>query len=357
MLKPFVPMKELEFEAAGALRRTLSEVPAIHDLDIEMEPPNISIDFVARFDVGGQPHAIFCEVKSSGQPRYVRSAVHQLRFALDHTDRSAAAVLVAPYLSEEARALCREHNVGFLDLQGNCRIALDSVFIERTVPTKPAVARRDLKSLFKPKSAQVLRVLLRAPEHPWKVVDLAKKAGVSIGHVSNVRTALLDREWATVGADGLQLTSPSALLDAWRDQYESPPGTRVSFYTTLHGAGFDQAVRGALADAGPGRALLASFSAAQWIAPFARSASQFFYADREGLDGLRAALQLSSVSKGENVVITRLDDDGLFRDAVEPAPGVFATSPVQTYLDLAAAGERGREAAEHLRLERLAWPA
>ncbi len=203
----------------------------------------------------------------------------------------------------------------------------------------------------------MLRVLLRDPGRSWKVVDLAEKAGVSVGHVSNVRTALLDREWATVGAEGLQLTAPGALLDAWRDQYEPPPGSRVSFYTTLHGAAFDKAVRGALGGTGPARALLASFSAAQWIAPFARSGSQFFYADQGGFDRLRAALQLSSVSKGENVVITRLDDDGLFLDAVEPAPGVFTTGPVQTYLDLASAGERGPEAAEHLRLERLAWPA
>jgi hypothetical protein len=34
---------------------------------------------------------------------------------------------------------------------------------------------------------------------------------------------------------------------------------------------------------------------------------------------------------------------------------VVCTSPVQTYLDLAAAGERGQEAADHLRQERLQW--
>ena len=43
------------------------------------------------------------------------------------------------------------------------------------------------------------------------------------------------------------------------------------------------------------------------------------------------------------------------RDAIEPAPGSVCTGPVQTYLDLAAAGERGREAADHLRQEKLAW--
>ena len=48
-------------------------------------------------------------------------------------------------------------------------------------------------------------------------------------------------------------------------------------------------------------------------------------------------------------------DIRLFRDTIEPAPGAVCTSAVQTYLDLWAAGERGQEAAEHLRQERLSW--
>lgn len=355
MLKSIESMKSLEADATDALRQVLSAAPAIRDLAVETEPAGRSFDFIARFAVGDRPQMIIGEVKASGQPRQVRAALHQLRYALERLPENATAIFVAPYLSEEARALCREQDVGFLDLEGNCRIAFDSVFIERTVPTKPSVARRDLKSLFKPKSAQVLRVLLRAPERAWKVVDLAEAAQVSLGHVSNVRTALVDREWATVEPGGLRLTAPDALLDTWRDRYEPPPGTRLSYYTTLHGGAFDKAAQAALGGPGELRALLASFSAAQWIAPFARTASQYFYASDEGLDRLRAELHLSSAAKGENVVVTRLDDEGLFLDAAEPAPGIFTTSPVQTYLDLAAAGERGREAANHLRRERLTW--
>ncbi|PTN52788.1 hypothetical protein DAI43_01230, partial [Achromobacter xylosoxidans] len=59
--------------------------------------------------------------------------------------------------------------------------------------------------------------------------------------------------------------------------------------------------------------------------------------------------------KGENLVVTVLDDPGLFLDTVQPAPGVVCTSPIQTYLDLSVAGERGQEAADHLRRERLQW--
>lgn len=356
MLKSSESMKSLESDAAGALQAVLSDVPAIRGVDIEFEPPGSDrgLDLIARFAVDGRPHMLVVEVKSTGQPRHVRAGLLQLRHYAEQLDAPATPVFVAPYLSEEARGLCREQGVGFLDLEGNCRIVFDGVFIERTVPTRPTVARRDLKSLFKPKSAQVLRVLLRAPQRAWKVVDLADAADVSLGHVSNVRTALLDREWATVD-DGLRLTAPDALIDHWRDNYELPAGERIAAYTALHGEALTQAIRDA-ADQPEGRVILASFSAARWLAPYARTGTDYLYVDRAGHAALRQVMDIGPIARGANLEITVLKDEGLFRDAVEPAPGLHTTSPVQTYLDLAAAGERGREAAEHLRESGLEWP-
>ena len=100
---------------------------------------------------------------------------------------------------------------------------------------------------------------------------------------------------------------------------------------------------------------LASYSAAHWIAPYARTGTQFFYADRTGVGLLQKALELSSTAKGENVIVFRPKDEGIFSDLVEPVPGLRCTSPVQTYLDLSKGGQRGEEAAEHLRHMRLTW--
>jgi hypothetical protein len=208
------------------------------------------------------------------------------------------------------------------------------------------------------------RKILADPEYPTSdleaevrsVVELAAAADVSLGQVSNVRTGLIDREWAQVTKEGLRLSKPDALLDAWRETYQ-PQGKRLGFYTTLHGGAFEEAARRSLGvDREEGQAVFASFSAAQWLAPYGRTGTQYFYADEVGLERLRAALKLSSAAKGENVTITLPKDDGLFRDSIEPAPRSFCTSPVQTYLDLAIAGERGREAADHLRQTKLTWP-
>ena len=351
-------MKEFETHAADALRALLGQVSVIKLTDIKLEPsgPDPGVDMVARINVSGKRHTLVCAVKNNGQPRYVRTALLQLRNYVSHLGKDTTPILIVPYLSPEGQALCRESGAGFLDLAGNARLVFDGVFIERIVPSKPPTIRRELRSMFKPKSAQILRVMLRNPRRSWRVTELAKAAEVSLGHVSNVRTALLDREWARVSPQGLSLSEPDKLLDTWREAYESPLGRRLRFYTTLHSSAFEEAARKALRAAEDGgQAVFASFSAAQWLAPYARVSTQFFYADDAGLNRLQELLKLSSASKGENVIITVPKDRGLLHDTIEAAPGILCTSPVQTYLDLAAAGERGREAADHLRREKLTW--
>lgn len=358
VLKESETVKELENRAAAALRELVAEVPAVRLENVEIEPvlPFARIDILVRLKVYDRPHILICEVKSNGQPRNVRAALLQLQNYVAHFGHDAVPMFVAPYLSPEAQALCKEHSVAFLDLVGNARLAFDNLFIERRVSDKPPADRRALRSLFKPKSAQVLRTMFRDPGRAWRVAELAESAGVSLGHVSNVRTGLLDRELARVSEHGLILSEPDALLNAWRDEYEAPEGKRLSFYTILHGGAFERAARDVLGvSSGSSKAVFASFSAAHWLAPFGRTGMQYFYADNAGLELLKERLELAPSPKGENVTVTVTKDLGLFRDTVEPAPGAICTSAVQTYLDLWVSGERGREAAEHLRQEKLSW--
>lgn len=359
MLKVIGAERELEGRAAKALRTLLEQVPAIRMKDLQVDAPgeNRNIDILAHIDVSERHHSLVCEVKASGQPRHVRMALLELRDRVGRLGMTATPVLIAPYLSAEAQTLCKEQQVGFLDLEGNAHLVFDGVLIDRLVASKPVAERRELKSLFKPKAAQVLRVMLRKPERGWRVIELAEAAAVSVGHVSNVRMALVDREWGRVSADGLSLTEPDALLDAWRAAYEPPAGRRLHFYTILHGGPFEKAIHAAFrAGSVKGQVMLASFSAARWLVPYGRISTEFFYADEAAVETLQDQLKLSTVGgKGGNVVVTIPKDSGLFRDREEPAPGIICTSAVQTYLDLSAAGDRGEEAAGHLRLEKLRW--
>jgi hypothetical protein len=85
---------------------------------------------------------LICEVKGNGQPRYVRSAVAQLRNYIKHQQRDAYGVVIAPYFSPASQQICRDENIGFLDFEGNCRLVFNGVFIERAVPLKPSTERR-----------------------------------------------------------------------------------------------------------------------------------------------------------------------------------------------------------------------
>jgi len=346
---------KVEREALEALSDLLHSIPSVQH--VEVEPTNIGahVDIIAHFTFVGRPLTLICEVKSSGQPRFVRGAIYQLKHHLITAQGNSVPLVIAPFLSEQAQAICREEQVGYLDFAGNALIAFDTVYIERTAGAQPKAEKRALRSLFKPKSARILRTLLREPGPPWRVTELANAAGVSIGLASSVGTALRDREWAIKTDDGLALRDPDGLLDAWAAEYEPPEGRQVRLYTHLHGAALDDAVRDAMSDHAAGRILLGSYSAADWLAPYARNSNRYLYADRQGLADLTEALRLTEAEKGGNVIVNIPNEDGVFADMVRPEPGIACTSPVQTYLDLIDGGERGREAADHLRRELLQW--
>ena len=359
MLKLDFSVKDTERRAAEALQDLLREIPALEfqRLHIGSNGRDTGVDLLLSVKVAGESHLLVGEVKLSGQPRYVRDAIYPLRNYIAHLGKPATPVIIAPYLSPSSRTLCREHGVSFLDFEGNAHLTFNTVYIDRSVAERPSVERRELKSIFTPKSARVLRVLFRDPRLTWRVTELAEAASVSLGHVSNVRTALRDREWAEIVPEGLRLKSPGALLDAWKAVYEPPVSQSLRFYTTLHGAEFDRHARAAFAALPQeSNAALASYSAAHWIAPYARTGTQFFYADAHAVETLERELKLSSTAKGENIIVSVPKDEGVFLDVFEPAPGMRVTSPLQTYLDLAKSGERGEEAAEHLRHQRLIWP-
>lgn len=344
-------------EAKVRLRDTLAEVPFV-SVGVVHVPPLFGLlspgppTFLLPLQVGNDAWRLVCKVMGQAQPRQVRAAVLEMKDYLHALgDSKAYPVLLAPYLSPESAEICRQAGVGFVDFSGNCRLIFDQVFIARSGVANPKAEKRGLRSLFSPKAARIMRCLLRNPsQRIWRVAELAEESCTSLGQVSNVRKALVDREWAQARSDGLKLTQPDALLDAWCDSYEKRSVKRTGYHTILHSDTLAQQIKAVLNIAGQGEhALLASFSAAQWLAPFARYPSQMFYANEAGESILREYLQLEPVNKGENVVIERPADDGVLADRIEAAPGVWSTGLVQTYLDLHAAGERGVEAAEHLR--------
>ncbi len=359
--------KPVESAAVDAVRALLEQVPYIQIIAVRHEQHlESSHQLDARIDLGhdGSRYALLMKFKSNGAPRFARSAIYQLESYIAHLHRSerqddtrqSIPMLVSPYLSPEARSICLDHNVAYLDLYGNAHLSFGPVYIERSVPDRPKSEARAQRSLFTPRAGAILRVLLRDPARAWRVTDLAEAANASLGHVSNVRKALLDREWVEIGEDGLVLVQPDALLKSWRENYRQPAGHHISGYTVLHGDQLRNRLSGSL-NPGPQapRAICAASSAAEWIAPYVRGATHSFYADEPGARMLQEALQLTHAAQGANVILRIPNDESLFEDAVEPAPGIFCANPVVTCLDLWNGSDRDREAADHMAAKCFPW--
>ncbi len=360
---------DLVQRAAHEIEALLARVPIVTDARVELAPlPNGGPDLTVTANVAGVQHTVIAEVKADAQPRHVRQVVQQLaaaradpKFGTDVTS-----ILVAPYVSPQSADILREAGVGWLDFEGNCRLLLGAAYVDVSgrAPRKGKTPPRHLVSLFAPKSARVLRLMLHDPRQPWRVEDLARHpwTEISLGHASNVRRALLDMEWATAVAAGLRLSRPQELLEAWGQVWKLRRPDRTGFHTVLHGKELDQALRAAMRDlrgapdgkplllAPGGDFLLASFSAAEQVAPFVRVPTLYFYATNRAFTVLRPRLGLEPARKGPNVLLEVPRDDGVFRDRVRTGgeDALFRTSDVQTYLDLLREGERGEEAAQHL---------
>lgn len=359
-MKSIETVKMTETGAAEALKALLHHIPDFKiesDTQFDLKGPDRGYDIVFEATHNERAYQFITEVKYNGQPRHIREAIWRLREYKDHSNRDFVSVIIASYLSPQSRDMCKEADIGYLDMMGNARLAFDAVYIEKSVEQTPKTEARALRSLFTPKAARILSVMMQEPGREWRVTDLAKAADVSLGHVSNVRKRLLLREWAEEREQGVSLSNPSDLLNVWRENHPRRVSKTITGYTHLHGYQLTERLEQVLS---PGHddtplAICAGVTAAQWIAPFERSSVQSFYANESGLAGLVHGLDMSHVSKGTNVIIRVVEKDKILPGIFTANESIYCTSPLQTYLDLWKYNERSREAAEHLREAYFNW--
>ncbi len=308
--------------------------------NIRINDKEIDILFDTR--VSGKPAKIIVEIKSQGEPRLVRMAVSQLKSYLQEY-KDAYGILVAPYLSDAGRQICKEEGVGCADLAGNAFISFRNIFIDRSGLPNPFTVKRIAKSVFSPKSSRVLRVLLASPSKKWYVEDMSAEAGISIGLVSKVKQALLAEEWIKEEDRKFYLVKPEEALARWTDNYSYTKNGIYSFYSSLPEDQLEKAI-GRECNKRNLRYGLALFSGARKVAPFVRFLRFFAYVDGS-VDEIADALQFKKVESGANVSLMRPYDEGLFY-AMQNIDGVNVVSDIQLYLDLKSYKGRGEEAAQ-----------
>jgi DNA-binding MarR family transcriptional regulator len=356
-------MKEIECiqKVESIVRKLLEDTGIMEVVKIEPEFQDDSLseqkilpDFVIKVKTkDNKQYSLFFEVKPIGQPRYVRMAVNQLQ-ALVSRKEEVYGVFGAPYLSEESIRICRENDIGFIDIAGNCLLKFNNIYINIQGKPNPYPTTRPLKSLFTPKATRALRVLLCNPRKEWTVVDLAEEASISLGQASNLKKKLLDYEFIeevrTQKGLRFRILNPEDLLKKWAENYSYRKNTVRNYYS------FDEVKNTekkliTYCETNKIRYAFTLTSGASLVAPSLRYKRVFAYID-DSLENVAQALGWKEVPSGQNVSLLEPYDEGVFY-GLQDINGTKVVSDIQLYLDLKNYRERGEEAAEFLLERRL----
>lgn len=349
-----IPANETLFQRQGLarLKALLEEVAFVKAVKVL---PQSKHDWDAELDVRTTAGAtrLLVDCKRRSEPRFLREAAARFELARIRQPH-AYPVLVAAYLSPESAAICREREVGYVDIAGNCHLSFGQIHIHREGFANPFREVRGTAALFAPKAERVLRVLLD-PEwsgRNWTLRELAQYAtpGVSLGQVHKVVKALCDHEFVAQSDRGVRLLKPEPLLLEWAQNYRLERSKASRFYSVLPVRELEEKMASIINDVAAMphcEAAFASFSAAARIKPYVRQHRVYLYLQAD-VSLVTKRLELKAVSSGENVVILEPYDEGVFYQTQQSDDDGIWTGPVQTYLDVNASGGRGPEAAEHI---------
>lgn len=326
-----------------ALKSCFSKI-SDSEINLELLQKQTITDAALLFQYNGLDIELLIELKTLGTPKRIHEAVNQLLVVLNEYPQSYG-IVVAPYISDRSAEICKQANIGYVDLSGNFWIAFDSIFLsQENMPNKFPTETR-LSSLYAPKTERVLRVLLTYPYQVWKIIDLSKEADISMGMITHIRRRLEEEKWVNKQEVGFSLAKPDMLLMDWVDHYRFQNHEQYEFYTmaTLNDA---ESRINEICNKSNIHLALTAFSAANHLAPMVKGQKSSIFISQDVLEVAREA-GLKRVNSGANINLIKPYDTGVFWNRSKVQDLQIAT-PVQVYLDLKQMRGRGEEAAEFL---------
>ena len=358
----------LEDALASKLKALLRDIPWLQNTQVKRfrNGSDRGFDLEATISLPNCKATLAIECKKEIRP----SAFHQLDGRKELLPKRAGPlvpVLAMPFVSRRLADLCVDHGWSWYDLAGNCHINVPNViYLERCGHESAHARVRPRANLSTPEAARVIRALL-APENSgvrWTQRSMEAHFGElstpipepSLGLVNKVIKHLREQAFIEAVPDGgFRLRDPLKLLLAWRDAYRFDRHERRQYFSLMQG----KQLKGALAKlslfAG-GFAAYATFSAADFQAPYVRQPKTWMYVSAEYIKRFEELVEAKQVESGENLVVLIPDDAGVFYMADGGNMGeqqMASTNLVQTYVDLFHSGGRGEEGAEALLEQKL----
>src|SRR3990172_5750203 len=334
------------------LKSILARIPGLVVLAIRDEIPigTRKVDFDVIYRLEDKTYDLIVEVRGQGTPLAIRTMIDGLRNLIPQgAEDKFYPVIAVPFISALGMQICREAQVGCIDLAGNCYLNFGQVYIEVKGNQNSTPINRNT-SLFSPKSSRITRVLLCNVKKLWQVQQLGEEASVSIGLASRIKDILTDEGFLIEENRLIKLINPGMLIDTWKDSYSYKKNRIREFYSTFDTPTIESTVQ-AYCSERKIRSALTLFSGATRIAPHVLMNKAFLYVER-GIDDLVNTLGFKPVGSGANIMLLEPYDEGVFYNSQSMADGTIVSN-VQLYLDLIKYKGRGEEAAEFLRQTRL----
>lgn len=339
-------------ELEQAFREALGGIlPAGWRMALRPEEPETDPRADAYLDLTsptGERTGACVEFKARAEPSEVVRLVPWLQ-------QCGPAILVSPEFGPRAREILSGAGISWLEPDGDCRIALGSLFIERLTRgprRRPAGApeTRYVADLFSGGPLRVVRSLLIEPHLSWTLEDMADRTGLTLGFVSRVFKTLARDAYMDRARGDNRVRDRDALLDAWASAPSPKDSVTERVATVSSTENLIQMIR----DASVQRLYaITAEAAADRIAPFARYSRVEMYVD--DVAGWDRELGLTAVPRGGNLVLIKSSDTGVFDGAFE-RNGLQLVSRPQLYVDLVRRGGAAAEAAAFMRERGELWP-
>lgn len=294
-----------------------------------------------------QGKVFIVDIKQNAQPRFLRNIIFYLKEMKERVP-NCNPLIVTPYIGPGGKALCRREGVSYIDILGNIGIFLKDGFILKESKESIKRERRELKSLFSPKSTRVIRIILENPSRRWLLQNIASTAKVSLGQTYNVIKKLINEEYLERTEKGLKLSKPSELLKQWSSAYSITEMNKIeSFYLSEN---VYKTLIKRLADIAEKENYsyaFTLFAGANFIIPYVRTPNVHLYLLGD-IDKFAKKASLKPVTSGGNVHLIFPYDEGIF-NPIQTIARVRIVGNIQLYLDLLNYPARGKEQAEVLR--------
>lgn len=326
-------------------------IPFLKSWKIKKVPKNngTTPDFIVTAKHGNKQYCFCIEIKRAGYPQYIRSAIASLEdYKKAHPE--SYPIIVVPRIGEQAKMICNEHNVGYLDTAGNIKIVSGNIFIDKESPTGqlPDFLRDETQgqSIFSPKASRITKCLLSEPQRKWTQKEISIESGLSKGMVSRIVKRMINNGYLIANNGHLVLSNFDDLLSAWVSASIKSKETVKYYYVWAQNP--KQLMRN-LSEKLTRNKVKYAFTqeaGASLRAPFSTFEIVGLYI--ESFKGFPArVLSAEETAKGFNVALIEPKEEGILA-AAKIINGMKVADDFQLYIDLMKNPLRGAKQAAHL---------